>query len=306
MSKTARATLAGLLGNSIFGFGFLFAKVAMENIAPFAMVAFRMTIAFLIMNALLLTGKVRISLKGKPVKLLLLMGLVHPVLYMICESYGLALTPASFSGLMIGMAPVAGLVMGRIFLKERCTTKQVICAILSVMGVMLTSFGGGMGVISLAGTLFLVGAVILYALYNVISRGISEYFTAFERTYMMFALGSVSFIVLALFECGGDVAGILFALEQPGVWTGILYLAVVSSVFGFMLVNYSLSYLSVARATLFSNVTTVISVLAGIFILHDQFSALQLVGVAVILASVCGVSYQKEPSAGRMTSKTKL
>lgn len=294
MSQTTRAALAGLLGNSIFGFGFLFAKVAMENITPFAMVAFRMTIAFLIMNILLLTGKVRISLKGKPVKLLLLMGLVHPLLYMICESYGLALTTSSFSGLMIGMAPVAGLLMGRLLLKEACTMRQIICAVLSVLGVMLTSFGGGMGAFSLAGTLFLIGAVVLYALYNVISRGISEHFTAFERTYMMFALGSVSFILLALFECSGDVSGIMFALKQPGVWTGILYLALVSSVCGFMLVNYSLSYLSVAKATLFSNVTTVISVLAGIFILHDQFSALQLVGVVVILISVFGVSYQKE------------
>lgn len=294
MSYSGRATLAGLLGYSIFGFGFLFAKIALDEMAPFALVAFRMTVAFLIMNALLLTGKIKISFKGKPVKLLLLMGLVHPLLYMICESYGLLLTTSSFSGLMIGMAPVAGLLMGRLLLKEQCTMRQVICAVLSVLGVMLTSFGGGMGAFSLAGTLFLIGAVVLYALYNVISRGISEHFTAFERTYMMFALGSVSFIVLALFECGGNVSIILTALGKPGVWTGILYLALVSSVCGFMLVNYSLSHLSVAKATLFSNITTVISVLAGIFILHDSFSGLQLVGVAVILVSVMGVSYQRE------------
>lgn len=294
MSYSGRATLAGLLGYSIFGFGFLVAKIALDEMAPFALVAFRMTVAFLIMSAILLPGKIRISFRGKPVKLLLLMGLVHPLLYMICESYGLLLTTSSFSGLMIGMAPVAGLLMGRLLLKEQCTMRQIICAVLSVLGVMLTSFGGGMGAFSLAGTLFLIGAVVLYALYNVISRGISEHFTAFERTYMMFALGSVSFIVLALFECRGDVSTILTALGKPGVWTGILYLAIVSSVCGFMLVNYSLSHLSVAKATLFSNITTVISVLAGIFILHDSFSGLQLLGVVVILISVMGVSYQRE------------
>ena len=294
MSKTTQAALAALLGHCIFGFGFLFAKVAMGHIAPFAMVALRFTFAFLIMNLLLLTGKVKVSFKGKPVKLLLLMGLVHPVLYGLCESYGLALTTSSFSGLMIGMMPVAGLVMGRILLKESCTMRQTICAVLSVIGVGLTSFGGGLGVFSPVGTLLLVGAVILYALYNVISRGISEHFTAFERTYMMFALGSISFIVLALFECRGDVSTILPALREPGVWIGVSYLALVSSVCGFMLVNYALSHMSVAKAALFSNVTTAISVLAGILILHDRFSALQLVGVVVILASVCGVSYQRE------------
>lgn len=294
MNKTTSASLAGLLGYSIFGFGFLFAKIALEKIAPFAMVAFRFSIAFLILNLLLLTGKIKISLKGKPIKPLLLMGVVHPVLYGICESYGLALTTSSFSGVMIGMAPVAGLLMGRVFLKEECTKKQVGCAVLSVIGVALTSIGGGFGSISATGTLFLAGAVILYAFYNVISRGISTHFTAFERTYMMFALGSVSFIVLALFECRGDFSGIAAALKEPGVWTGILYLAFVSSVCGFMLVNYALSHISVAKASLFSNITTVISVLAGIFILHDQFSLLQLVGIVVILMSVIGVSYQRE------------
>lgn len=108
MSKQTKATLAAMLGYSILGFSFLFSKVALELASPFVLLATRFLTAFLVMNLLRLTGLVKVSLKGKPVHLLLLMGLVHPVIYFICESHGIAMTTAAFSGIMIGMGPVFG------------------------------------------------------------------------------------------------------------------------------------------------------------------------------------------------------
>ena len=74
----------------------------------------------------------------------------------------------------------------------------------------------------------------------------------------------------------------------------MLYLAVVSSVCAFLLINFSVNYVSVAKISIFSNFTTVISVLAGIFLMKDTFSPVQLAGVVVIVLSVFGVSLQKE------------
>ena len=48
---------------------------------------------------------------------------------------------------------------------------------------------------------------------------------------------------------------------------------------------------------IFANFTTVISVLAGIFIMGDHFVPTQLLGIAIITWSVFGVSYQKGPEA---------
>ena len=129
MKKPTLATLAGLLGYSIFGFSFLFSKVALGLTTPLVLLSVRFLTAFLVMNLLVLTGKMRLSLGGKPVRMLLLLGLVQPVVYFICENYGIALTSASFSGIMLGIIPIAGLVLGRLFLKEPCSTFQVACSI---------------------------------------------------------------------------------------------------------------------------------------------------------------------------------
>ena len=293
MKRSTLATLAALLGCSIFGFSFLFSKLALELTTPFVLLSARFLTAFLVMNLLVLTGKMKLSLGGKPVRMLLLLGLVQPVVYFICENYGIALTSTSFSGIMLGIIPIAGLVLGRLLLKEPCSVFQVVCALLSIVGVAMTSVGGEVR-FSLLGTALLACAAVSAALFNVISRGVAAYFTAFERTYVMFALGSAVFTAIALLENRRDLAALRVPLSNPGFWTAVLYLAVVSSVCAFLLINFAMNYISVAKASLFSNFTTVISVLAGIFIMKDSFSPVQLAGIVIITLSVFGVSLRRE------------
>lgn len=293
MNHTVKATLCALLGYSIFGFSFLFSKIALDLVSPFVLLSIRFLAAFLVLNLLLLTGKMRLSLKGKPVKKLLLLGFTQPVLYFIFESYGISMTTAAFSGLMIGLAPVIGLIFGVVFLRETCTRFQVLCTVLSVIGVTMTSTGG-FGSVSPLGFALLLGAVTSAALFTILSRSTAPYFSAFERTYVMFALGSAVFTLIALAENRHNLTALAAPLSQPMFWVAILYLAVISSVCAFLLINYSLNYISAGRTLIFSNFATVISVLAGIFIMGDSFTPLQLLGVVIITVSVFGVSWQKE------------
>ncbi len=293
MQNKMKATLAGLTGYGIFGFSFLFSKVALELASPFTLLSFRFLTAFLALNAVRFLGKVSFSLKGKPLALLLLLGLVQPVFYFICESYGIALTTTSFSGIMIGMSPVVGLILGALFLRERPAVFRVLCTLLSVVGTILTTTGG-LGTFSLPGFLFLLCAVVSAAVFVMLSRSLSGRFSPFERTYVMFALGSVVFPVIAIFQNRGNPGAWLVPLRSGSFWVSVLYLAVVSSVCAFLLINYAVNYLSNGTTLIFSNFTTVISVLSGIFIMGDRFTLPQLAGIVVILASVFGVSLQKE------------
>jgi drug/metabolite transporter (DMT)-like permease len=196
---------------------------------------------------------------------------------------------------MIGTVQIIGLVLGILFLKEKCSFLQRFFTVLSVLGVYLTT-SGGFGNVSAKGFFLLFGAALSAALFTILSRKTSEHFSAFERTYVMFLLGSAVFIPLALFEQRNDPGLILKPLSEPLFWVSVLYLAVVSSVCAFLLINFSLNHIPAGRALIFSNFTTVISVLAGIFIMGDRFSASQLLGIAVITLSVFGVSYKKQNS----------
>ncbi len=289
MKQEAKATLAAMIGYGIFGFSFLFSKNAMAVASPLVLIAVRFLAAFLLLNLLLLTPKASISLKGKPVGWLLLLGLIQPVAYFICESYGIAMTTAAFSGIMIGLGPVVGLVFGVLFLKEKCTLFQAVCTLLSVAGVAMTTTGG-LGTVPVAGFLLLLGAVVCAALFTIISRKTAQDFTAFERSYVMFALGSALFTILALAENRADLAALAVPLTDGSFWIAIAYLAAASSVCAFLCINYATTYLPAARTMIFSNCVPVISALAGIFIMGDTFTWVQLLGMAIIVASVFGVS----------------
>lgn len=289
MSKTLKATLAGLLGYGIYGFSFFFTKVALNQCHPFVMLAVRFTLAFLILSIPVIFGKIRLSLKGKPIGKLLIMGLIQPVLYFITESYGIAMTSSSLSGVIIGLVPVAGILFGALFLKEKCSAFQIICTALSVGGVALTTTGGTEN-FSVLGFILLIASVISTTTFAIINRSVADKFTPFERTYVMTGLGSLCFTVIGLFTEGTDISVWIAPLKNTDVIVSILYLAVVSSICAFTLINYTLNHLTVGYTLIFSNFTSVISVTAGVLILKESFTSLQMCGVCIIIASVFAVS----------------
>lgn len=289
MNKKTLAALACLATYSIFGFSFLFSKTALSVASPFVLLAYRFWAAFIAVNIVLFVSRKKISLKGKPVGKLLLLGTVQPVIYYICETYGIGMTSSSFSGIILGLIPVIGLLLGRIFLKEKSSLFHIICAFLSIIGVALTT-GGGEIKFSILGTVLLLGAAFSSALYTVISRDISNKFSPLERTYVMFALGCVFFTFVALIQNRNNLTAVTSPLSDKGFIISVLYLAVISSVCAFLLLNFAVNYINIATVSVFSNFCTVISVLAGIFIMHDSFSALQIFGIIIILISVFGIS----------------
>jgi drug/metabolite transporter (DMT)-like permease len=51
-----------------------------------------------------------------------------------------------------------------------------------------------------------------------------------------------------------------------------------------------MTYLDVAKASIFANITTMISILAGVLILKESFGIYQVIGSIIIIASVYGVN----------------
>ncbi len=292
MQKTHKGMLAAFCGNFIFGLSFLFTKTALQATTPSVLLFWRFFLALSVMNVLRLTGKCKVSLKGKPIGWLVLMGLCQPVLYFYFENYGLLYSNATFSSVMIALVPIASLVFGALFMRERPTVLQGICSAVSVGGVIwMALLQSVSGAITVWGVLLLVGAVMTAVGFNVISRRNAEQVTAFERTYMMFLVGAAAFGGVALFENMGSMTNLVTPFTDSGFVVSLLYLGVLSSVCAFLMINYANTYLPLSRATVFSNVITVVSVAASIWLLHEPFNASILMASLLIIFGIAGVQY---------------
>lgn len=288
--------LAALTSAVIFGMSFMFSKLALEVAAPTVLLAFRFTVAVAAMSLVVLVnalvGKLRgrplfaFSLRGKPVYKLVLLGIVQPVAYFIFENYGILYTSSAVAGTIIAAVPVCCILMDVLVLHERVTLKQVLCALGAIGGVALISAGGAV-MVSALGMLFLLLTMLSDTLYYGISHNAAKRFTPFEMTYVMFIVGMVVFIPVGLIYAGGLHSPLITGpMHDGGFWVAVLYLGLLSSVLAYGLLNFANSHLSVSETSLFSNVTTVVSVLAGVVLLKEPFSVWQMLGVAVILVCV--------------------
>lgn len=283
------AVAAGILGNSIFGLSFLFSKIALAHMAPLPFLSLRFLVAFLFMNLLLLLRVFSIDWKKPGKWKLLALGLFQPVLYFPLESYGILYTNASFSAVMIALVPITSMIYGALFLQEFPSRRQVCAASLSILGIVLLSLEQeSAGAIRPLGIVILLGAVLAATGFNVLSKETGRQFTAFERTYGMFFLGSAVFTAAAAGTEGG-FAYLRAALETPDVLLSVAYLGIISSVVAFLCLNYANQHLPLARAASFANLATVLPVLAGVLILHEPFSPMMVPAALLVLAGIWGV-----------------
>ena len=109
----------------------------------------------------------------------------------------------------------------------------------------------------------------------------------------MFAFGSLVYTIFALVQCHGQYDElILAALVEPKFLISVLYLSVISSVVAFISLNYGTVRVTVSQASIFANLTTVISIIAGVVFLHEIFTGFQVIGAVIIVVSVYVANWQ--------------
>ena len=302
MTTKTKAMIAVILGNAIFGLSFLFSKVILDMTVPSVLLAFRFTLAFVVLNLIVLfgRGKIEFSLKGKPLKNILLLAIFQPVIYFFAESYGIAYTSSAFAGTIIAVIPIAGIICDILIMHVKVSKKQILCSVGSVIGVAITTLGMESTDSSALGIIMLFIAVLAAAMFYVFSQKAGEHYNALERTYVMFAIGSVTYVIAALVQCAGQYDTLILpVVSSLQFWGGMIYLSVFSSVAAFMALNFGSSYIPVSQASIFANLTTVISIVAGVVVLHEAFTIQQVIGAAVILVSVYIASVAGQNSQGK-------
>ena len=105
-----------------------------------------------------------------------------------------------------------------------------------------------------------------------------------ERVLM--AVAAVVFTLLAVLECRYEPARLLAPLGNSMFLLSMLYLALLSSIVAFLMINFASNTLPVAKTTAFCNLTTAISMFAGVAFLHEPFNAAMLLAAAMIILGV--------------------
>ncbi len=285
-STTALPVAAAAAGHIIWGFSFLFAKVAMQSAGAVVYLSIRFIMALLMLSLFIVTGREKLSFRGKNWTPMILLCIAEP-LYFYFESYGIYYTNATFAGVILAVVPVVSLVVAAIFLKEYPTRRKVLFCIIPVIGVIIMTLAGQeLGIVQPIGVVLLICCCITSAAYKTANRGSAEEFTTFERTYYVILVCTVVFTIDALRTVNFDMAKYLAPLSEPSFVFSVLMLSVFCSIVSGFMVNYAAARMPVVNLATIGTLMTITAAFAGVIFLHEPVSAMSLAGTVLILYGI--------------------
>ncbi|HKL47661.1 MAG TPA: EamA family transporter [Candidatus Izemoplasmatales bacterium] len=288
------AHIAGIAFSIIFGFSFMFSKILLNQVSPMGVIAYRFLVAFLFFELLRRAKIIKINARFNKFLPILIVGVFQPVAYFIFETYGLNKTTSAEAGLMIALIPIFVTIFSAFILKEKPKILQVLFILVSFIGVVIIQlFKPNINFqADLLGFIFLLLAVLSAAAFNIASRIASKTSKPQETTYFMMFLGMITFNMIYLTQLTVKQELNLYFnnLMNLDVILPTLYLGVIASILGFFLVNYSLSKLPAHVSSIYSNIATIVSVMAGFFFLNEAIEIYHLIGGVLIILGIYGTT----------------
>ena len=210
----------------IFGMSYIFTKQGVNEASTFALLGWRFFTGFAIMSLCILAGIVKVNFRGKNFKNILAIALFSPVIYYICETFGISHTTASESGVFIATLPVVSFLASAVILHKKPTRSQLIGVLVTLGGVVVTVLAvDATASFSVVGYAFLLAGVTSYAIYSTLVERETQ-FSGVEITYIMLAAGAFVYTLIAIIEAiTQDNLGFLVTLpfKNTAFLTAVLY-----------------------------------------------------------------------------------
>lgn len=289
----AKVYSVSLLFTAFVGFSFLFAKLGVGAVSPLALITYRFNVAVVAILIALAFRWVKIDLKGKSIKKVLMVAMFYGG-FIGLQAIGLKYATSIEGGIIFAIIPIITMLIAALLLKEKTTNKQKAFVSLSVLGVILMFImsAGGISRMSFVGLLILFLSSISLALSNVFTRRIRSFFTPTEISFVIVTACCILFNGVTILN--GIQNGTLDQYFEPlgniNFLISILYLGITCTFLTSLMISYMLAHMEAVKATLFGNLSTAISMLAGVLVIGEPLQLYHVICTLLIITGVVGTS----------------
>jgi drug/metabolite transporter (DMT)-like permease len=201
---------------------------------------------------------------------------------------GLALTTAGSASVIGSVEPVLTAVLAWILLRERVSARAAAMMTVALLGVLLVTVSGGgtRPSSALTGDALVLLGVVFAALYALSSARTVQRVWPLTLTLLQHAWALVLFAALQII---GLTAGLVWAVPptvEPAAWLLAVASGVVHYALPFWLYLVAVRTLPVGLAAQFLAIIPVVGVTGGVLLLGEHFTAVQAVGVLLIVTAL--------------------
>ena len=276
MKKENKAKV--LMALAMFIFGTLAPFVRNINVSSGELALYRAVLAAVLLGTFLLITKQKIAIRNikKELLLLLLSGAAMGANWILLfEAY--RYTTVSVATLSYYFAPVIVMVVCPLLFKEKLTGKQILCFVMSTVGLVLITGTAGGGKQDLVGIAFGLGAAVLYAtvmLLNKFIKGVTD----IHRTFIQFLAAVLVLIPYVTFTSGFTLGEL-----NSKSWICLLIVGLLHTGITYCMYFSALKELSGQKVAILSYIDPMVAVLVSVLWLKEGISVSQVVGGLLIL-----------------------
>ena len=289
---------ACLAAGCLWGTGFYFGRLALNEMSVEHMVLYRFLFAALGMLPVALLHQLRskrgrLSLTGSETRLLLTCAFLGVPFQFLIQFHGLARTTVSHASLMVGAMPVLLAAAAALFASERLDWIGWLALAGSTVGAALIVLGGKSGVAAhsqptLAGDLMVVASLFTALAWILLSKKLMQTHSPLVVTAYTILSGTA---MLALWVLGPWLLRLPGALAPPfahvslTAWVALAISGLLCTATTTLLWNWGIHHVPASRAGVFLNIEPALGSWLGVKLLGERLGPFAWVGGAMILAA---------------------
>jgi drug/metabolite transporter (DMT)-like permease len=285
----AKHWIVFLLLGAIWSSSFMWIKIAVQEVGPLTLVAFRVLFGLLFGIVIIFIQRIPLPRTMKEWAPLLLLGLTNVAAPFFLISWGEKSIDSAVASILDATVPLFTILIAHFLLRDDKMTLPKVLGLLIGFGgvVVLMSKDLGASTSSLLGQLAVIIASMFYAGSSVIVRKTTQDTPGVLRSAgPLVSATAIMWLGVALFESP-------LKIPQLGLtWLALLWLGILGSGLAFIMAFYLIHEIGPTRATMVTYLFPLGGVILGVTILHEQLTWHLIVGALLIVASLVVANWE--------------
>ena len=284
LRKSATAYSGLVVLSVIWGMAFVAIKQADTELSPVNLALLRWMVASVPFLVLLpIIGRPKTKLERKDIPRFLAVALANVAGYHISLNYAETTLSAGLSALLISFGPIFIAALSYLLLNERASRNLVLGLVLALAGTAVLSTGSisFSDLSSYGGILEALVTALCYALFTVLGKPLVHKYGSAPTTIIAGLVGTGMMLPLLSQSLVTQASSLSFY-----GWASVLYLALLSTVFGYLMFYAMVSRGAVTRLSIQLYLIPVVSVVGGALLLNEPLTLPVLVGGGMMLTAV--------------------
>jgi len=296
------------LAGTLWGTGFYWGRLALDEMNVEHMVLYRFLFACLGMAPVMFGRRARLT-AGEWQTMLLTAAFGIPIQFLL-QFHGLVLTTVSHASLMVGAMPVLLAAAAAIFAGERLDGIGWLALCASTAGAAMVILGGdrattGRETPSLLGDLLVIASLLVALAWILLSKKLMEThsppvvtaYTIYSGTLMLIAWELGSWLLAPVTH--QKIEPIPFAHVSPTAWMALAISGIFCTATTTLLWNWGIHHVPASRAGVFLNIEPALGSILGVELLGERLGPYAWLGGALILGAAITLTtrgHEPEPA----------